>query len=97
MRNGEVKPINGAWNEEANAWESEALCLTGDCFLEITLPDKGRVVIKKSETADGPYPKALITKWGGPSFKIRIYGTTEDRYIIVCLTETPTNIQISSI
>ena len=75
MRNGEVKTINGAWNEEANAWVSETIKLTGDGFLEITLPCKGRLVIKKAECADGPFPKALISKWTGPDFKIRLYGT----------------------
>jgi hypothetical protein len=97
MRHGEIKTIKGAWSEQDNAWVSEVLCLTGDCWLEVTLPDKGRLVIKKSESANGPFPKALITEWGGPQFKIRIYGTTISRYIKVCLTDTPTNIQIASI
>ena len=97
MRNGEIIPINGAWSDEANAWVSDTLCLTGDCWIEITLPDKGRIVIKKSESENGPYPKALISKWGGPEFRIRIYGTTENRYIKVCLTAEPTIIQIASI
>lgn len=97
MRHGEIKKIVGAWSEQDNAWVSETLCLTGDCWLEVSLPDKGRLVIKKSETKNGPFPKALITKWGGPKFRIRIYGTTEARYIKICLTDTPTIIQISSI
>jgi hypothetical protein len=97
MRHGEIKTVKGAWSEQDNAWVSEVLCLTGDCWLEVTLPDKGRLVIKKSESANGPFPKALITEWDGPQFKIRIYGTTISRYIKVCLTDTPTNIQIASI
>ena len=47
-----IETINGAWSEQENAWVSETLCLTGDCWLEVTLPTKGRMVIKKSETAN---------------------------------------------
>jgi hypothetical protein len=97
MRNGEIKPINGAWSDEANAWVSETLCLTGDCWLEITLPGKGRLVIKKSESEDGPFPKAIVSNWTGEKFRIRIYGTTENRYIKVFLTSEPTIIQLASI
>ena len=97
MRHGEITPISGAWSEEANAWVSDTLCLSGDCWIEITLPGKGRVVIKKSETEDGPFPKALISKWTGSEFIIKIHGTTENRYIKVCITAAPTIIQIASI
>ena len=97
MRNGEITAINGAWSNKANAWVSDTVCLTGDCWLEVTLPDKGRLVIKKSESEDGPFPKALITNWTGQDFRIRMYGTTENKYIKVCLTITPTIIQLSSI
>ena len=97
MRNGEIIAINGAWSDEANAWVSETICLTGDCWIEATLPDKGRVVIKKSESADGPFPKAIISEWCGPDFRIRVHGTTENRYIKVFLTKAPTIIQIASI
>lgn len=93
----EVVTIEGAWISEANAWVSETIQLEGDCYLDVTLPDKGRLVVKKSENADGPWPKALITKWSGPSFKVRLYGTTESRYIKVYLTEAPTTIQISAV
>ena len=97
MRNGEITPIDGSWSSEANAWVSETLCLTGDCWLEITLPDKGRLVIKKSESEDGPWPKALISNWTGPSFRIRMYGTTVDRYVKIYLTTAPSTIQFSNI
>lgn len=97
MREGEITTINGAWSEEANAWVSETLQLTGDCWLEVELEGKGRLVIKKSETPDGPWPKAMITKWGGPSFRIRMYGATEARYIKVYLTSNPTTIQYANI
>lgn len=65
-------PIDGAYSTEANGWVSELITLTGDTYLEVTLPSKGRIVIKKSETPDGPFPKALITPWAGPDFRIRI-------------------------
>lgn len=97
MRNGEITPISGAWSEDANAWVSEVLCMTGDCWLEVKLPDNGRLVIKKAESAEGPWPKALISSWSGPEFRIRVYGTTEGRYIQICLTDTPTTIQFSNI
>jgi hypothetical protein len=70
--------------------------LTGDCWLEITLPDKGRLVIKKAETLDGPWPKAKITPWTGPEFRIRIYGSTKYRYVRIYLTEEPTRIQFAN-
>lgn len=92
-----IETIQGAWSEQDNAWVSETLCLTGDCWLEVTLPHKGRLVIKKSETAEGPWPKAFISKWAGPDFRIRMYGTTEGRYVRIYLTTTPTTIQLSSI
>lgn len=97
MRNGEITTINGAWSEQEQAWVSETLCLTGDSWLEATLPDKGRMVIRKSETENGPFPKALITPWTGADFRIRIYGSTEARYIKIYLTKEPTTIQLASI
>lgn len=89
--------IGGAWSDDANAWVSEILCLTGDSWLEATLPNKGRLVIKKSETAEGPWPKALISKWGGPEFRIRIHGTTENRYFKIYLTEEPIRLEYANI
>lgn len=92
-----VITIQGAWDAQANAWVSDAIELTGDCYLMVTLPSKGRLVIKKAEHIDGPWPKALITKWTGPSFKVNLYGSTESRYIKVYLTETPTTIQMTKV
>ena len=96
MRNGEITTINGAWSSESNAWVSETWCLTGDCWLEITLPDKGRLVVKKAETLQGPWPKAEITSWTGPEFRIRLYGSTKYRYVRIYLTEEPTTIQFAN-
>ena len=93
----EIQTIRGSWSNDANGWASETLELTGDTWLEIDLPTKGRVVIKKAETEGGPYPKALITKWGGPSFRIRIYGSTAARYVKIITTTTPTNIGYANI
>jgi hypothetical protein len=95
-RNGEITTINGAWSEEENAWVSDVWYLTGDCWLEVTLPGKGRIVIEKSETADGPWPKCLKSGWTGPEFRIRIYGSTKYRYVKIFLTETPERIQFSN-
>jgi hypothetical protein len=96
MRNGEITTINGAWSQEENAWVSEVWCLTGDAYLEVTLPGKGRMVIKKAETLDGPWPKAKITPWTGPEFRTRIYGSTKYRYVRIYLTEEPTRIQFAN-
>ena len=96
MRNGEITTINGAWSEDANAWVSEALCLTGDCWLEVVLPEKGRLVVKKSETSEGPWPKCLITPWTGPEMRIRFYGSTKYRYVKLYLTEQPTRLQFAN-
>lgn len=92
-----IVTINGAWSEQANAWVSETLCLTGDCWLEASLPSKGRVVIKKSENDVGPWPKAFISKWAGPDFRLRLYGSTEKRYIKIYFTVTPNSIQYANI
>lgn len=92
-----IQTINGAWSDEENGWLSETLCLTGDSWLEIELSQKGRVVIKKSETVEGPWPKALKSAWSGPKFRIRIYGGTEGRYIKIITTEEPITIQLASI
>ncbi len=93
----EITTIQGAWSDEANGWVSEILELTGDAWLEVELPSKGRLVIKKAETIEGPWPKALITKWAGPKFRIRIYGSTSARYIKIITTETPNTIQYANI
>ena len=93
----EITTIEGAWSDEANGWVSEILQLTGDAWLEVELPAKGRLVIKKAETIDGPWPKALITKWAGPKFRIRIYGSTPARYIKIITTEIPNTIQYANI
>ena len=92
-----ITTIQGSWSDETNGWESETLQLTGDTFLEIELPHKGRVVIKKAEQVDGPYTKALITKWCGPSFIIKLYGGSTLRYIKIITTETPNTIQYANI
>lgn len=104
----EVTTIQGAWSDDANGWVSDDLQLTGDAWLEVQLPQKGRLVIKKSETAEGPWPKALITKWAGPTFRIRlIHGryigkrtngvARIGRYIRIITTETPITIQYANI
>lgn len=92
-----IRTIHGEWSDDANGWVSEVIEMTGDAWLEVELPSKGRIVIKKAETIDGPYPKALITKWDGPIFKIRIYGSTEHRYIRIITTETPNSICYANI
>ena len=103
-----IQTIQGTWSDDANGWVSEDLELTGDAWLEVTLPHKGRLVIKKSETPEGPWPKALITPWTGPDFRIRlIHGRDEvsakevgighNRYIRIVTTETPTIIQLANI
>lgn len=106
----EVIPITGADSATANGWVSDLIALTGDAYLEVTLRSKGRVIIKKGESADGPFPKALITPWAGPEFRIRIHhGKTEPppqnpdgdqghkRYIIIFTSETPDTIQLAKI
>lgn len=101
----EITTIQGAWSDEANGWVSEILELTGDAWLEVELPSKGRLVIKKSETPDGPWPKSLITRWAGPKFRIRmIYGTEKassdaphKRYIKIITTISPTTAQLVNV
>ena len=89
----ELVTIHGTWSEEANAWVSEVIELTGNAWLEVTLPGQGIVIIKKSESREGPWPKALISPWSGPDFRIRLYGSTTGRFIRIETTEEPTEIQ----
>jgi len=101
----EITTITGAWSDEANGWESEILTLTGDAWLEVALPSKGRIVIKKAEpaspesggTATETWPKALITRWAGPHFRIRLYGSTPARRIKIITTDIPNTIQYANI
>lgn len=94
MSSADIKTIAGSWSNEANAWVSETICLTGDAYLEATLPGKGRLVVKKAESLEGPWPKALTTHWTGPGFRIRLYGSTKGRYVRIYLTDTPVAIQL---
>lgn len=98
--------VHGAWSDEANGWVSEVLELTGDAWLEVELPQKGRVVIKKAETMDGPWPKALITKWAGPEFRVRLfhgvdrfYGSNGvcGRYVKIVTTDIPKRIEMVNV
>lgn len=86
--------ITGDWNEDANAWVSDVVGMNSNAFLEIDLPSKGILVIKKSEKVEGPWPKAMTTKWTGPKIRIRIYGSTTKALLKFCLTSTPTRIQL---
>lgn len=92
----ESRTITGAWNEECNAWVSDELCLSGNAVLDVTLPQKGRLVIKQLED-NGRWPKALVTKWCGPCMRIRIFGATYSRYIKIFLTEEPQKIILTNI
>ena len=100
-----IQTIQGAWSDDANGWVSEDLEITGDAWLEVTLPHKGRLVVKKSETPEGPWPKTIITPWTGPGFRIRLIHGTEKassdaphkRYIRIITTVEPTTIQLANI
>ena len=93
----QITTITGSYSEKENGWVSDIIKLTGDALLDIELPSEGMVVIKKAEKIQGPYPKALITKWAGPKFRIKLYGNTPARYIKIITTETPNMIQYANI
>ena len=93
----QITTITGSYSEKENGWVSNIVKLTGDVLLDIELPSEGMVVIKKAEKIQGPYPKALITKWSGPKFRIKLYGSTPARYIKIITTETPNTIQYANI
>ena len=95
-RYGELTTINGAWSEEENAWVSTVWELTGDCWLEVTMPGKSRMIIRKAETENGPWPKCLKSTWTGPEYRIRIYGSTKYRFVKIYLTDTPLRIQFAN-
>lgn len=89
--------VKGQWSNEEKGWVSETLCIKGNCWLHIILPFRGIVVIKKSESLDGPWPKALVTDWDGEEYGIKIYGSTKNRYIRIYTTEIPKSINIAYI
>lgn len=93
----QITTITGSYSEKENGWVSDIVKLTGDVLLDIELPSEGMVVIKKAEKIQGPYPKAFITKWAGPKFRIKLYGSTPARYIKIITTETPNMIQYANI
>lgn len=86
--------ITGAWDDGANAWVSDPIELRYDSWLEISLPSKGRLVIKQANSADGPWPKALTTGWVGPEIRTHIYGSTDGTLLKFCLTDTPKRIEL---
>ena len=91
-----LQDVTGAWSEEEKAWVSNIWQLTGDCWLEVKMPGKSRLVIKKAEKREGPWPKCLKSTWTGPDYRIRIYGSTKYRYVQFFLTEAPERIQIAN-
>ena len=93
----EIIAVQGSWSAEDRAWVSDVIPITGSIHLEVELPKKGRMVIKKSNTPEGPWPKALISPWTGPDFKIRIHRSYEQQYIKIYLTSTPITIQYAYI
>lgn len=93
----QITNISGSWSDRDNAWVSEALQLSDESFLEVEFEQNGIVVIKLSDTQNGPWPKAYISKWRGPKQQVRLYGTTKDRYIKVFLSRIPKSVQLSSI
>lgn len=96
VQQNRITQITGSWSDEANAWVSDIVEVKCDSWLEVTLPSKGRLVIKKAETVEGPWPKAMITGWVGPEIRTRIYGSTDGALLKFCLTETPKSIKLIS-
>lgn len=101
----EITTINGSWSDDANGWVSDDVELTGDCWLEILLPGKGRLVIKAAVDNGSRtiWPKALITRWAGPEFRIRVILSDESalqckcRKIRIITTTEPERIQYANI
>ena len=92
----ELQDVTGAWSDDENAWVSTVWELTGDCWLEVKMQGKSRLVIKKAEKLEGPWPKCLKSTWTGPEYRIRIYGSTKYRYVQFFLTEEPLRVQIAN-
>lgn len=93
----EARTIAGQWDDRERAWVSETLQLTGDCWVEISLGAKGRLLVRKSENTDGPWPKALVSEWTGPEFRIRMYGGTKYRFVRLYLTRVPERAEVVNI
>lgn len=85
------------WDEAANAYTSGDIELTGECWLRVVLSGKGRVAIRKANSADGPWPVVLMSTWTGPDFEIRIFGETLGKHIKIETTSAPSEASLDNI
>lgn len=77
------------YDEGENGWVSEEMVLTGETFLALSLPDRGRVCLRKSNSADGPWPIILMSPHTGPDFRIHLFGQAKGKHIKVLCTDAP--------
>ena len=75
-------------DDNANSYSSGPIQLTGDAYLCVTLPTKGRIVIRKSNTGRAPWPIVLASPIE-QDFQIHLYGKTKYKHIIVEATHNP--------
>lgn len=85
------------YSEAFNAYRSDIIPLTGDCYLTVTLPSRGRLAIRKANSISGPWPVVLMSPHTGPDFEIRIYGETYGKYIRIETTHQPIKAEITPI
>ena len=92
-----IRSIGFSFDEEANSWRSGDIRLTGDCYLSVTLPERGRLAIRKFNSTDAPKPVVLMSPHTGPDFEIRIYGESAGKYIRIETTAQPTKAELTPI
>lgn len=73
-----------------NAYTTQPILLTGDAFLTLSLPERGRLAIRKSNTGERPWPIVLMSP-KNKDYQIRIYGQTRGKYIKIQTTHAPTS------
>lgn len=83
------------YSSESNSWTTGVVELTGDCWLRVVLPGKGRLAIR--HLYKGQWPIVLMSPYTGPDFEIRIYGKTMGGQIIIETTRKPISGELDAI
>ena len=81
------------WNGFSNSFRTEVISLLGDCFLRLSLPERGRVAIRKANSPGGPWPVVLMSPVN-TDFEIRIYGETAGKFIRIETTAMPSSCEL---
>ena len=85
------------YSDLTNSFVSPDITLSGECILRLTLPEKGRLAIRKANAPTAPWPIVLMSPHTGPDFYIHIYGETQGKLIRIETTHEPSLAEIDNI